>query len=276
MIIYVNGAKEEFREYISLYLYFNSCISGSQSVKASYSFSIVDTNGSELHSHKSRGEGYTFQLNSNFSNWGIHKFVPSTDLYDKAFIQQDCLTIRVDIYEFREKLSRVTIVPVFDQTYFDITKGFNEFLTKREFTDLVIEVGMKKIDAHKIILCSASKVFKSMFESNLNENQNNRLKINDFDFEVVKAMITFLYSGKLESVDLYASELLVIADKYDIGSLKKYSEIHLIGKINETNVLQLLTLSQNCHCNDLENKCIEYIEENAKKVFKQKDWYNLD
>src|SRR5699024_5020388 len=72
---------------------------------------------------------------------------------------------------------------------------------------------VKEVKAHKLILASCSPVFAAMFEHDLEESKQNRVVISDIKPEVVEAMIRYIYAGKIDSIELYAMELLEAADK---------------------------------------------------------------
>lgn len=274
LVLYLKGSKDEYSQYMSLYLYYNSSTHGDRSVRASYEFAILNNTGTIVHNHRSKEEGYTFQLGSNLCNWGVHRFVKSQDVIDNQWVQDDRLILRCDVIEMREKtMTDDEMASISQDGILDLSPGLTEFFLKREFTDLVIEAGEKRLDVHKVILCSASRVFKSMFEAcNFNENKDSRIRIDDFDYEVVRAMVQFLYTKKIDRIDALASELILIADKYDIQYLKRFCEAYLVGQINCDNALKLLALSQHCGCNILEAKCVQFIARNAKFVFSNKDW----
>ena len=72
---------------------------------------------------------------------------------------------------------------------------------------------VKEFKAHKSILASRSPVFAAMFEHDLEESKQNRVVITDIKLEVAEAMIRYIYAGKIDSIELYAMELLEAADK---------------------------------------------------------------
>ena len=87
---------------------------------------------------------------------------------------------------------------------------------------------------HKFVLAAHSRVFGTMFQhKSIVENTQSRLKITDFNSNVVSQMLEHLYSGELpdelNSEDL--AELLKIAEKYQLESLKSTSEEELIARL---------------------------------------------
>ena len=84
---------------------------------------------------------------------------------------------------------------------------------------------------HKLILAAHSEMFSAMFShKDTVENIQSRLKITDFDSIVVGQMLKYLYVGELpkELAIENLTQLLKIADKYQLGLLKSDIEEKLI------------------------------------------------
>ena len=84
---------------------------------------------------------------------------------------------------------------------------------------------------HKFVLAAHSEMFSAMFSHNDTvENIQSRLKIKDFNPDIVGQMLKYLYVGELpEEVAIEnLTELLKIADKYQLELLKSDIEEKLI------------------------------------------------
>ncbi|GFU67599.1 speckle-type POZ protein-like [Trichonephila clavipes] len=82
-----------------------------------------------------------------------------------------------------------------------------------------------------------------MFKHNLKENLTNCVEINDLSPEVVKAMINYIYCGKIEDLNLeMAIQLYPAAEKYDIQDLKKICTDFIVSHLTEENVCDVLLL----------------------------------
>ena len=78
------------------------------------------------------------------------------------------------------------------------------------------------------MLAAGSLVFSAMLQSEgFAENKTNVLKIDDLEPPVVKEMLRFLYTDRVEKMDQLAKDLLVAADKYLIDSLKSNCQLAL-------------------------------------------------
>ena len=92
-----------------------------------------------------------------------------------------------------------------------------------------------KFKVHKLVLAAHSDVFRAMFShKDTIENTQSRLKITDFESNVVSQMLKYLYTGRLpeELTTQNLAELLKIADKYQLELLKSDTEGKLILRFN--------------------------------------------
>lgn len=58
-----------------------------------------------------------------------------------------------------------------------------------------------------------SDVFAAMFEHEMEESKLNRVVIKDIDYNVLKDMLKFMYTGTAPNLDKMSSDLLAVANK---------------------------------------------------------------
>ena len=63
-----------------------------------------------------------------------------------------------------------------------------------------------------------------MFSTEMIEAKENTVDINDFDADVVKAMLEYIYTGETDDLNGKAPDLMQIAEKYDLPGLKEDCE----------------------------------------------------
>lgn len=104
-----------------------------------------------------------------------------------------------------------------------------ELLEDKQFTDITLVVAGEEIRAHKIILAASSLYFRRLFNSSPDETKTDRIEIVDFEPQTVKAMLEYMYRGVItkpewvSGIEFY-SNLLIVADKYQLDGLKSASE----------------------------------------------------
>ncbi|GFY69482.1 TD and POZ domain-containing protein 4 [Trichonephila inaurata madagascariensis] len=145
--------------------------------------------------------------------------------------------IRSEREDVPSELSKTTSVSNLES----LSKEFGTLCNNETYSDLVLKIGNENLFVHKCILSARSCVFANMFKHNLKENLTNCLEINDLSPEVVKAMINYIYSGKIEDLNLeMAIQLYPAAEKYDIQDLKKICVNFIVSHLTEENVCDIL------------------------------------
>lgn len=131
------------------------------------------------------------------------------------------------------------------------------------------------IPVHKCILYLRSVVFRTMLSSGMMETTSNEITISDFDFEVVKEFINFLYldTCKPDVLTKHAKSLLAIAHKYDVKGLIQLCENHLIGTLTVDTVVELITLGDMYECTELQKSATDFIKINYEEMTQQSKFY---
>lgn len=96
----------------------------------------------------------------------------------------------------------------------EISHDYARLWTSKKFCDLTIVCAKgQELSAHKLILAARSPVFSAMFEHDTKEAQEGKIVLSDTPVEVFSELLYFLYTGKVQKLQQYAPDLLVIADK---------------------------------------------------------------
>jgi hypothetical protein len=120
-------------------------------------------------------------------------------------------------------------------------RGFANFLTSGEFSDLTLVLnGKKEYKVHKLILASNSDFFKKLlFNDKFKDSFSGRVEIGFADpDDVFGDVLRFLYTGKINIGKHNAVALLATADHYLIESLKSVSLTYINEMIHRDNALE--------------------------------------
>jgi hypothetical protein len=119
-------------------------------------------------------------------------------------------------------------------------RGFANFLSSGEFSDLTLVVnGKKEYKVHKLILASNSDFFKKLLFNDFKESFSGRVEIGFADpDDVFGDVLRFLYTGKINIGKHNAVALLATADHYLIESLKSVSLTYINEMIHRDNALE--------------------------------------
>ena len=88
-----------------------------------------------------------------------------------------------------------------------------------------------------------SKVLRAMFEMETSkEYQTKQVDMGDYPKKVLEAFVKFLATYELVNPEQNASELLVLADKYDVQSLRRAAGRYLLDNVTKEKAGELYDL----------------------------------
>jgi len=156
--------------------------------------------------------------------------------------------------------------------FFDI---FTNMFESMELSDLVISTKDGELKAHKLLLSMRSTVFKAMFAHELKENAEGRVDLKDYDSKVIREMLRYVYTDKVEDLNLVACDLLPVADKYDLAGLKELCLQELQGALCADNAVALLQLAELYRAPAVRARALKFIHDNMQQVMKTSQWQTL-
>nr|XP_019526175.1 speckle-type POZ protein-like [Aedes albopictus]XP_029729186.1 speckle-type POZ protein-like [Aedes albopictus] len=214
--------------------------------------------------------------NSKVHCWAsrAHKYSP-----DRRQVQ---IGNNVDRAEFLEKnifpegiLTLCCQIIPWETNYSALPNSQLKMLTDEKFTDVTIIVGEQQIKAHKAMLAIHSPVFDAMLSAGMQESRQNVIKIDDFDYEVVQEMLTYIYSDTAPNMHKLADRLLIAADKYELERLKALCERTLCIKVSVDTAVKYQALAKICNAVQLQRTVAEFIANNIAAVQKTDDWKHM-
>ena len=88
------------------------------------------------------------------------------------------------------------------------------------------------LHAHKCILSARSAVFLEMFSNDIEEKEEWRVELPDFDITVLTEMLRYIYTEEVHNIEQYSYDLLILADKYALGGLKHMCETYFCERFS--------------------------------------------
>ncbi|XP_023318721.1 speckle-type POZ protein-like [Trichogramma pretiosum] len=217
LLLYPEGARTEDAGYISLFL--KPVIDPkNKPLGLVCRWTVSAINGEEV--IKKSTLCHDFAGNQNFLGYGCPKFLKVENI-DQLISSQNTITFHceLEILGVFESSLNSDIMCSEDETIDTIKFDFS--FDNEKLSDVKLIVEEEEIPAHKIILAAVSPVFRVMFTNDTLENKENLVKITDTNKNIVKEMLRFIYTGKIDVIETdMIIELLVAADKYKIDSLK--------------------------------------------------------
>ncbi|XP_044013012.1 uncharacterized protein LOC122855591 [Aphidius gifuensis] len=161
------------------------------------------------------------------------------------------------------------------QTHPPVVAGMSDFFCQSDLSDFTIIIGKEIFPVHKVVLAAQSSVFLKMFTTDMNEENLNKIEINDIDVNIFKYILKFCYTNKAEGVHNVENNLKIMkgADKYKILLLKYICEKELATKINIDNVFEILLMADDCNADQLKKTAVQFMIQNKKLIVK-KDSFN--
>ncbi|OAY76970.1 BTB/POZ and MATH domain-containing protein 2 [Ananas comosus] len=261
---YPGGQSQDDADYISLFVVL-AC--EAMDVKAQYKITLLDhwkrpssttPTDCEQRSFSSRGKG-----------WGFSRFMRRADLEASQYLKDDCFLVKVTLNVIKEPRLEVPMARSLPQPP---PSGLHlhllQLLESGEGTDVAFEVGGETFAAHRWLLAARSPVFKVELLGPMKEKSMQRIKIEDVEAVVFKALLHFIYSDSVpdlikelakESPALMAQHLLAAADRYGLERLRLICEDKLCEQVDVSTVATTLALAEQHRCDRLKAACLEFV-----------------
>ena len=197
----------------------------------------------------------------------LRLFYEDIDFYKYVF--NDTVTIKVegDLFFVDDASSNDTVLPPAN-----LHEDMNNLYKNEVLTDTIIKCGDKEFKVHRVILAMQSPVFRAMFEADMKEKQSGVIEVSDSTPEAMSDLVAYLYAGTAPNLKTLASELLDMAEKYQIPRLLTMCRIELARKIKNTNVVETLILADLHGKSALKKACFKFIRLNSAEVFQTSEW----
>lgn len=122
---------------------------------------------------------------------------------------------------------------------------------------------------------SRSPVFRAMLENDMEESISGIIEVSDASYDAVRAFVNYLYTAEACLDEHMASDLLMLAEKYQVTYLKTYCEKFLMSKLNLKNVLPCYALALQHGAKCLRDESLSLIMGNMDKLSKGEEYMEL-
>lgn len=155
-------------------------------------------------------------------------------------------------------------------------RSFLAILNHAEFSDITLMVEGKPIYCHQVILASRSTYFEASFSHDFTEKEQRVATYNDVPYDFFLMFLRHIYSDTVKVESKYIYELLSLADRFNVPSIKKRCEQILAQHISIESVCQIFKYANTFNCERLRETCLLYTEENHEDVIKTNGFEDLD
>eukprot|EP00092_Neocalanus_flemingeri_P015705 GFUD01016999.1.p1 GENE.GFUD01016999.1~~GFUD01016999.1.p1 ORF type:complete len:351 (-),score=77.26 GFUD01016999.1:19-1071(-) len=140
-----------------------------------------------------------------------------------------------------------------------LSSDFLSLLEDSTYSDLTIQCPGGEVCVHRGIMAARSQVFNTMLQNNMVEKTTGVMKIEDFDVDVVKAMVKYVYTARIDDEFEDIKALIRIGHKYMIRSLVDICSKRLINSITFSSVVDLGVFGETYSVENVVDKCSEFI-----------------
>lgn len=147
-----------------------------------------------------------------------------------------------------------------------------------EFSDTVLVVQNEKISVHKVILAARSEYFRALLYGGLSESSQNEIQLHDTNLVAFKALLKYIYSGKLSFRNLKEDvilDILGLSHKYGFQDLEKSISDYLRVILTVHNACSIFDCAYFYDLKLLTSIVVSFIDYNAKQIIFQSSFFNL-
>jgi len=140
-----------------------------------------------------------------------------------------------------------------------LVTDIKSLLTKAdEYADFSILSEGQDFPCHEAILRTRSPVFDKMFQQEMKESSSRQMVIEDVKKDAVGAMLEYLYTGEVKKKVENESELIYVADKYEIAGLLELC-LHKLNEVEEDMVVDILIMADRHNLKDFKKVAMQRI-----------------
>lgn len=149
-----------------------------------------------------------------------------------------------------------------------------KFFDTGRFADVEIHsisgAGNYTFNVNRAILSGQSDEFERQF------NQTPiAIQLEGFDTQVVREFLLYMYSGRVDQIEVYSAELGELAQKYRMPMLLAACEDVLIKQLDATNIVYTIRIASRLKSKKLSNVARGFLLEHKQDVVKTKEWDDL-
>ncbi|KAH0558171.1 hypothetical protein KQX54_014723 [Cotesia glomerata] len=261
-----NGQSTEVKNYVSIFL---RSLNTQRKIKTKAVYFILNNKRERVNVH-------TFsKVYDPHQSLGYQKFILKSELLEKKneLAPYDTLTLGVELTVF-DDYWRISTYPPFNESKRLMTNDYKDLFDTKMDADVTFIVGEKKFRAHKLVLMVRSPVFRAMLNSGMRENKEHGINIPDISPDMFNSLLEFMYTDRVADLDAVAEDLVEVADKYQVQTLKQVCLEELCMSVNIENAARMILLADRLNAEIMFKYVTEYIRINAETVI-QTEGYKL-
>jgi speckle-type POZ protein len=208
--------------------------------------------------------------------WGNGKFVSHEDLNNLPILKDGSFEIisRITVKGANAKTDEeVAKEEIIKKEFFTISSDFEKMMNNEETTDFEIVCHGEVLKCHKAVLMSRCDFFNGALGNSMEESKSGKITIDNHKMGIMKEVIHFIYTGKVQQIDQEnAEELFKAANQFLLLGLKRICELFLISEVTLSNAIEMMSLGDMYEAGELKKIAKEIIVEAGPAFVEQSDW----
>ncbi|GJN25545.1 hypothetical protein PR202_gb13387 [Eleusine coracana subsp. coracana] len=277
-----NGEIPETSDSIAIYLKLDKHI---KDVNARIKMSLLDKDGEPVPCYSCpKGSNPPVQVCTYSASQrarGTPGLISRKELEASEYLRDDCFRVRCDIVVLQEMRTedRDAAAGSIDVPAPELCRHLGRLLSSGDGADVTFEVAGETFPAHRYIVVARSPVFVAELLGSMKEKHAARIRVEDMEARVFRALLHFIYTDSLPEIDdfiistadsspeidegdnmmVMAQHLLVAADRYGMERMRLVCEEKLRGYIDASTVGITLALAEQHGCQGLKKACLQFL-----------------
>jgi len=135
------------------------------------------------------------------------------------------------------------------------------------FSDFTFVVKEREFKVHKGVLAMASRFFRALFKTGMEESRSNECIVEDTDPDVFEILLRFMYYGELPANDAISMKLFHAADYFESPMLAKICAQEIFYEISADNALEALKFGYMYEQTEVKERAWEILKRDVLKIF---------
>lgn len=245
-------------------------------VKAQFTLSLLNQSGQPAEDTVRKSPVHKLA-----GGWWFYRFIKKEDLErsHRGLLRDDSFTLQCEVVVL-DRFRAVKTAPFVEVPPPDLHRHLGDLLLTGEASDVTLQAGGVRFNAHRCVLAARSPVFKAELLGSMKEGTTNcAIHIEDMEPRVFKAVLHFVYTDTVPEVDkkeeaAMSQHLLEAADRFNLQRLRLLCEDKLCGCIDTSSVVTTLVLAEQHSCQGLKEKCFEFLKSTGLNAVMTTDGFN--
>jgi kelch-like protein 1/4/5 len=144
-----------------------------------------------------------------------------------------------------------------------------------QFCDVVLQVGEKKINSHRLVLAAFSPYFAAMFCNPMKEKDLHVIELHDLDGAAVEDLVAYAYETRICIDERNVQAVMKAAAILQVPRVVKMCSDFLLRQIHTSNCLGICSFATSHGCVALRRAAEEYIQDHFMEVVKHEEYLHL-